>query len=240
MADTTVLISNSPLILLALGFLLGIKHATDADHVAAVSTLVVRTRRVSSASGLGALWGIGHTLTLLLAGIFVLILKLSIPKGLILVAELMVGVVLIVLATMVLRDLRKRGLLLHRHFHRHSEIEHRHIHLHLFDRDTSNHGHHHRSKAFALGILHGMAGSGVFTLMVLGSIDSLLLGLVYILIFGAGSIMGMILLSGLIGLPVKLGIQRDSPYLLLAVNITAATFSLLIGISLIKETLTSL
>lgn len=240
MTDTTVLLSNSPLIVLALGFLLGIKHATDADHVAAISTLVVQTSRVSSASGLGALWGMGHTFTLLLAGILVLILKLSIPEGLVIVAELMVGVVLIVLALMVLRDLNIAGLLPHRHSHRHNEVEHKHIHLHLFERYTSGHGHHHGSKAFGLGILHGMAGSGVLTLLVLGSIDNLLLGLVYILIFGAGSILGMTLLSGLIGIPVKLGIQRNSPSFLLAINITASLFSLLIGISLIKETLTSL
>jgi high-affinity nickel permease len=193
---------------LGLGLSLGLRHALDADHVAAVSTLVARERGLARSCLLGAFWGAGHTLALLGAGIAVVGFKLTISPGLEAALERAVGLVLVLLGGhALLRALG--GILVHEHQHTHGGVTHRHAHAHLGSPDAA-HVHLVRlgGRPFLVGLLHGLAGSAALTLLVLGTIPSPIGALVYILVFGVGSTAGMLLLSGLVGLPVALMAPR--------------------------------
>jgi high-affinity nickel permease len=214
---------------LGLGLTLGLRHALDADHVAAVSTLVARERGLAQSCLLGAFWGAGHTLALLGAGIAVVGFKLTITPGLEAALERAVGLVLVVLAGHVL--LRALGgMLVHGHEHAHGGVTHRHAHAHLGSPDA---GHVHLvrlgGRPFLVGLLHGLAGSAALTLLVLGTISSPIGALVYILVFGVGSTAGMLLLSGLVGLPVAL-LAPGAHRLRAAIQVVAGAGSAALGI----------
>jgi hypothetical protein len=165
-----------------LGFLLGMQHALDPDHLVAVSTIVSDQRDWKRASLFGALWGLGHTSTLLLFGLLVLVLHMTISPGLASGLELLVAVMLI-------------GLGLYGLLRRHSEHEHHAPSL---------------RRPFLVGLVHGAAGSAALMLLVLGTISSVLEGLLYIALFGVGSVFGMLLLSGVIGLPIAFTAKRSA------------------------------
>ncbi|HWC03426.1 MAG TPA: urease accessory protein UreH [Methylomirabilota bacterium] len=195
---------------LGLGLLLGLRHALDADHIAAVSTLVTRERGVARSCLLGAFWGAGHTVALLAAGVAVIAFRLTIAPGVEEALERTVGLVLVALGGHVLLRAGS-SLVVHQHEHVHGGTPHRHVHLHLGSSDA---GHVHLlrlgGRPFLVGLLHGMAGSAALTLLVVGSIPSLLGGLAYILMFGLGSTAGMLLLSGLVGLPMAVAGRRGA------------------------------
>jgi high-affinity nickel permease len=214
---------------LGLGLTLGLWHALDADHVAAVSTLVARERGLARSAILGAFWGAGHTLALLGAGIAVIAFKLTITPGLEAALERAVGLVLVLLGGHVL--LRALGgILIHGHAHTHGGVTHRHAHAHLGSPDAA-HVHLVRlgGRPFLVGLLHGLAGSAALTLLVLGAIPSQIGALVYILVFGVGSTAGMLLLSGLIGLPVAL-LAPGAHRLQAAIQVVAGVGSAALGI----------
>jgi ABC-type nickel/cobalt efflux system permease component RcnA len=195
---------------LGLGLLLGIRHAMDADHVAAVATLVTQHRSIARSCLLGAFWGAGHTTALLAAGVAVITFRLTISPEVERGLEMVVALVLILLGGHVL--LRSLGAwTLHRHEHAHDGQSHSHLHLHLGPHDCSGHVHLLRGggRPFLVGLLHGMAGSAALMLLVLASIPSLVGGLLYILVFGVGSTAGMLLISGLIGIPFTLTADRS-------------------------------
>ena len=193
---------------LVLGFALGIKHALDADHVVAVSTIVSQYRNPFKATLVGAFWGIGHTTTLLLVGIAVIVFKLTIPDRMALLMEFLVGVVLFALGIQVLWKYRPKKK--HTHVHDHGDEMHAHEHFHLRkdgEEVIQHHSpRHHRS--LLLGMVHGLAGSAALMLIVLSTIQSPIQGVIYILIFGVGSILGMMVVSTLIGLPFALSSGR--------------------------------
>ncbi len=214
---------------LGLGLTLGFRHALDADHVAAVSTLVARERGLARSALLGAFWGAGHTLALLGAGIAVIGFKLTITPGLEAAMERAVGLVLVVLGGHVL--LRALGgVLVQGQEHTHGDVPHRHAHGHLGSPDAA-HVHLVRlgGRPFLVGLLHGLAGSAALTLLVLGTIPSPIGALVYILVFGVGSTAGMLLLSGLIGLPTALLAPR-AHRLQAAIQVVAGVGSAALGI----------
>lgn len=220
---------------LGLGFLLGIRHATDADHVAAVSTLVSQHRSLARSCLLGALWGAGHTVALLVAGVGVIAFKLTISpeveKGL----ETLVAFVLILLGGHVL--LRSWGAWrLHRHAHSHDGYAHSHLHLHVGPEDSPGHIHLFREggRPFLVGLLHGMAGSAALMLLVLTTIPSPVGGLLYILVFGIGSTGGMLLLSGLIGIPFVVAADR-SRTVHVSIQALAGAASLVLGLALLHN-----
>ncbi len=184
---------------LFLGFLLGIKHALDADHIVAVTTIVSRSNSLLRSAMVGLNWGIGHTLTLFVVGFAVLVFKLTIPDRLALSMEFVVGIILVVLGVSVIRNIvRGRA---HIHWHQHENKDHLHSHFH---HDTPEHDHQHIRRPLLIGMVHGLAGSGALTLLVLSTMSSVAQGLIFLLLFGIGSILGMLLFSGLIGLPFKL------------------------------------
>jgi len=204
----------SALPVLLLGFLLGIKHASETDHLAAVATLVTRQCSLRTTVTQGVAWGIGHGATLALIGSLVLALGRSLPARFAYGLEFAVGLMLIALGTDVLRRLRSRPL--HIHVHRHGGTVHLHAHHHERGNnhdsayEPEEHQHLHPSgtlRAFAVGMMHGMAGSAALIVLALGAVHSWVLGLIYIVIFGAGSVIGMALLSVVVALPLRLTAQ---------------------------------
>jgi len=194
-----------------LGLLLGIQHALDPDHLIAVSTIVSEHKNFKWASLIGAFWGLGHTTTLFLVGLLVIGLRLTISQSLAAGLEFLVAIMLVVLGLNVLR--RTFGpAQVHLHTHTHNPETHTHFHVH--EKPQQDHGHNHPFKAmrrpFFVGMVHGLAGSAALMLLVLGTITSPLAGLAYIVIFGLGSVGGMLLLSGIISLPFILTAQRFS------------------------------
>ena len=206
----------STLTLLGIGLLFGLKHATEVDHVVAVSTIASQQRNVLRSALVGALWGAGHTASLLIVGVIVLSLRIAIPKSVSNWFEFGVALMIIGLgATALWQALRKRGDV-HVHEHTHEGVSHVHIHFHESQtRHKVERKHSHAVSAVGIkpvliGMMHGLAGSGALTLLVLTQIDSVWVGFLYLAIFGFGSIVGMLLMSSLIGLPFALSSRRLS------------------------------
>lgn len=210
------LASTGAFAVLGLGLVFGLKHATEVDHVVAVTTIVSEQRSIRRAAVVGGLWGAGHTASLVVVGVFVLTLRVAIPEAV--AGWLELGVALMIIALGVnacARALRGRSDA-HVHRHRHGGgVEHAHVHFHEPEAGhaESPAGHTHAVtriglKPLLVGAAHGLAGSAALTLLVLAQIDSVALGLVYLAVFGLGSVLGMMLMSGLVGLPFALGSRR--------------------------------
>lgn len=224
---------NALLATLLLGFILGLRHALDPDHVVAAATMVSQYRSPFNAAVVGAYWGLGHTSTLLLVGVGVIIFKLAIPPRLATGMEFLVGVMLFVLGV---HNLLKYRAEKHSHVHQHDDVVHVHEHLHLHEDGREQHHHpvpQHRS--LFLGMVHGLAGSAALMLVVLGTIQSAAAGLAYILIFGVGSIAGMVIISTLIGLPIAFSAQRFASvnsWIRLLTGVTSLAFGLFIMVEM--------
>ena len=219
---------------LGLGIFLGLKHSLDPDHVVAVSTIVSEYRNPLRSFWVGISWGLGHTTTLLLIGIAIIALRLTIPERMALLFEFFVGIMLVGLGLQVIYSFRKKRV--HKHAHGHDEEAHQHFHAH-----QENQGHnpeHHlingigkpflRKKSYLVGTVHGVAGSAALTLLVLASIDSPIAGLVYILIFGLGSVVSMGVMTILIGFPFVFSAGR-MPSLNRRLQLAVGTLSILFG-----------
>ena len=206
--------SMSTFAVLSLGLIFGLKHATEVDHVVAVSTIVSQHRNVFRSAVIGGLWGIGHTASLLIIGALVLSLKVAIPERVSSWLEFAVALMIIGLGANALWRALKGGSHVHRHEHDHDGVAHVHVHFH--DQETThkpNRAHSHAVsgvglKPVVIGTMHGLAGSGALTLLVLTQIKSAWVGFMYLAIFGVGSIVGMLVMSGLIGLPFALSATR--------------------------------
>jgi hypothetical protein len=228
-------------VVLGVGLLLGMQHATEADHLAAVASLASRERSLKSGMFHGIAWGLGHTLMLLLvAGALGFLGWVVSP----LVAgrmEQAVGAMLIVLGIGVLRRLRRERI----HFHAHSHdaghgnvlaappLSHFHAHSHAGEaqpHERSPHRHSHRLplRSVVVGMIHGMAGSAALALLASQSMPSPAWMLVYIAVFGAGSIIGMALLSGAIAIPLGLT-ARHLTRVYRVLNVVVALFSVALG-----------
>ena len=195
--------------ILVVGLLLGMKHATEADHLAAVATLATREGSLGQTLRQGVAWGIGHTVTLMLFGGAVLWLGAVISADLEQALETAVGVMLIVLGADVLRRLVRDRIHFHTHWHA-ARSAHFHAHSHRGDgpHRASAHRHAHPPRwpirALAVGVMHGLAGSAALVVLTMQTMPSVGLGLGYIALFGLGSIGGMALLSIVIAVPLKL------------------------------------
>jgi len=198
--------------ILGLGFLFGLRHATDADHIAAVGAMVSERRGWRAAVATGTLWGAGHTLSIVVAGLFILGLRLTIPGPVARVLEFAVALMIIGLGGAALARALRARTDVHSHEHVHDGVVHRHLHFHDGDdahapSPAADGGHReHRIgrpgiKPFVVGVVHGLAGSAALTLLVLARIASIPLGLAYLALFGMGSIGGMAIMSLAISLP---------------------------------------
>lgn len=230
------IMETSTFAILALGFFLGLKHAVEADHLAAVSTIVSERKSLWSSALVGGIWGLGHTISLIIAGVFVLLLNFEISEQTERILEFGVGLMLLVLGFNVFRKIITGGNL---HFHSHEHGDRAHVHPHLHepankDEKGSHHGLRFSPRALLIGMVHGLAGSAALMLLVVPTIHSRSLGLLYIVIFGVGSIGGMMLMSFLVGLPFHLTASRFNRFnnLLQAV---AGIISITIGLVIVYE-----
>lgn len=206
--------------ILALGFFLGMRHATDADHVIAVSTIIARQPRITRAAWTGIVWGIGHTVTIFLVGTLILLFGVVIPTRVGLSMEFSVGLMLVVLGLMnvssFFRSLPRPGQrhieseLIHSHAHRHGDYVHTHPHGHSPDAHPHNPEHtpltvmdrllgsmrlYQYVRPLVVGVVHGLAGSAAVALLVLTTIGNPHWAVGYLLVFGAGTVAGMLLIT---------------------------------------------
>jgi high-affinity nickel permease len=194
--------------ILSLGFLLGMQHALEADHIAAVSSIAARRSDISDIVKHGLTWGLGHTCTLFIFAGFAILLGHAIPDSFARPIESAVGVMLIGLGTHVLWRLWRDRV----HFHQHSHGDGtRHIHLHSHAGETtahavSAHGHAHvhgfRWRTLLVGLMHGMAGSAALLVLAVSQAASPATAVAYVLLFGIGSMLGMGALSAVIAVPL--------------------------------------
>ena len=192
--------------ILGLGFLLGMQHALEADHIAAVSSIAARRSSVGDIVRHGLTWGLGHTLTLFAFAGAAVLLGQAIPEHLERPIEAAVGIMLIGLGMHVLWRLWRDRVHLHRHRHDDGP-SHLHVHSHAGDgvahRD-SVHSHEHgiRWRTLLVGLMHGMAGSAALVVLAASQVGSPTIGVFYILLFGIGSMLGMGALSTVIAVPI--------------------------------------
>jgi high-affinity nickel permease len=224
--------------IIALGFFLGMRHATDPDHVIAVTTIVSRQRSIRHAALIGVLWGMGHTITIFLVGSAIILFGVVIPARLGLTMELSVGLMLILLGVLNLTgfvrwitetftppardsgdDLESHehsqphthahlhGDYIHTHPHRHGPAKHGHAEnatpVRWMDRMFGQVGLYHAVRPLAVGLVHGLAGSAAVALLVLTTIRDPRWAIAYLLVFGVGTIAGMMLITAAIALPFK-------------------------------------
>ena len=213
--------------LLGLGLVFGLKHAMEVDHVVAVSAIVSEHRNVWRSALVGGLWGVGHTVSLFIVGMLVLIFRVAIPLPVANWLELTVSLMIIALGVLALARVSRKRSDQHLHLHRHVHDGQSHLHLHFHEPETQHSGEHasathsdsspsSHSHAIArigfkplwVGAMHGLAGSAALTLLLLTQARSVFFGLLYLAIFGIGSTIGMLLMSGLIGLPFALSGRR--------------------------------
>jgi ABC-type nickel/cobalt efflux system permease component RcnA len=226
-------ISTISILLAGLG--IGLKHALEADHLAAVSTIVSERKNLLSSMLIGGVWGIGHTAALLLAGVGVILLNIRIERyGKTL--EFCVALMLIGLGANALYKLVRGGKL---HFHVHSHGSYTHIHPHLHENKPepdpqSHHGLRLSIRPLIIGMVHGLAGSAALMLYVLANIKSTPLAFGYIGLFGIGSIGGMMLMSMALSLPARFTATHFMRTHL-AVRVVAGLFSLGFGLKLVYD-----
>jgi ABC-type nickel/cobalt efflux system permease component RcnA len=206
--------------IIAVGFFLGMRHATDPDHVIAVTTIVTRQRNLTRAALIGAFWGVGHTVTIFVVGAGIILFNLVIPARVGLSMELSVAVMLIILGLMnVAAFLRSmpaasvhadHGEVIHSHPHRHGDYVHSHAHGHdpevhphgpaqtplaFLDRILAKVGLYQHLRPLVVGIVHGLAGSAAVALLVLTTIRNAHWAIAYLLVFGVGTIAGMMVIT---------------------------------------------
>ncbi|MEZ5308617.1 MAG: sulfite exporter TauE/SafE family protein [Pyrinomonadaceae bacterium] len=224
--------------ILVFGFVLGLKHAVEADHLAAVSTIVADRKSLFGSAIVGGFWGVGHTISLLIVGGFVIFLKLKISESLEAKLEALVGAMLVLLGLNAIRKLWKSETV---HIHKHEHSGHEHLHIHSHESSSLPFSHHLKKlspRSIIIGMVHGLAGSAALMLLVVPTIDSPSIALLYILIFGVGSIGGMMLMSLLIGLPIHFTAGRFK-FFNKAVLFLAGAFSCGLGTFIIYEKLFS-
>ena len=225
------MLDSNYLTVLSLGFVLGLRHALDSDHIAAISTVLAQRPSWRASSLIGFSWGLGHTLVLLLVGAMVLAAGIPIPQPLAIAAESVVGIMLVLLGGLLgIRMIRERW---HVHSHDHDGQIHIHLHSHSSAPDHE-HSHWWRESItpLCIGMAHGMAGSAALLFVVLSSSHSVIQGLVYIAIFGVGSIVGMMLIGVALSLPMVWSLSLGRP-VLLAVQGLASFASIGLGCSIL-------
>jgi cytochrome c biogenesis protein CcdA len=218
------------LAIVMLGFFLGMRHATDPDHVVAVTTIVSRERTMLHATLIGALWGLGHTITILVVGATIIFFKLTIPPRLVLSMEICVGFMLILLGVLNLTGLLRRAIewitirRLGPGAHSHFIFGRWMVHTHDEDGEPitidsfsilgwtpqwwKQLGLFHILRPLAVGIVHGLAGSAAVALLVLTTISRPSWAIGYLLIFGLGTVAGMMLITATIALPFAYSLQH--------------------------------
>lgn len=243
--------------ILLFGFFLGMRHATDPDHVVAVTTIVSRQRNIGKAAWTGIFWGIGHSLTLLVIGGAIILFGIVVPERLGMSLEFGVALMLILLGAMNLNatfravenvSAESGPDRIHEHAHLHGDYVHSHTHGH----EDSSHGHPEESvppakldrwfggsrfyqalRPLLIGIVHGLAGSAAIALLVLPIIHEPLWAVAYLLLFGLGTIAGMMLITAAIAVPVSYSTRFQ--FLHRHLGTAAGVLSLAFGLFLVYQ-----
>lgn len=219
---------------LGFGFLLGLRHATDADHVVAVTTILGRHGKIRHSTLIGILWGIGHSVTVTLVAIPIIFYSLIIPQRLGSILEFFVGAMLVVLGILSLRSI---PLTVHKHIHKSkvgSKHSHSHFHFHILN-SLSNDLHHigifQTIRPIVVGLIHGLAGSAAIALLILSTINNPKLAAIYLFIFHFGVVVGMMIITTLLGasiLLIKKKSQKIHRYLIASSGLLSLSFGLYI------------
>jgi ABC-type nickel/cobalt efflux system permease component RcnA len=245
--------------IIALGFFLGMRHATDPDHVIAVTTIVSRQRSMRHAAAIGALWGVGHTITIFLVGAAIILFGVVIPPRLGLTMEFSVGLMLILLGILNLSGFTRwiteqftpaaAASRAHEHPHAHGDYIHAHPHAH----EPEKHGHAEEAtpvswmdrifgqlglyqavRPLLVGLVHGLAGSAAVALLVLTTIRDPYWAIAYLLVFGVGTIAGMMVITTAIALPFKYSRERFTRFNR-TLQIASGVISLALGIFIVYK-----
>lgn len=225
--------------LLGLGFVVGMQHALEADHLAAVSSIATGRTNMGGAVKHGLAWGLGHTLTLFLFAGAAMLLGSAISGGVAMWLEAAVGIMLVALGGQVLWRLWRSRV--HVHPHSHPGRKHRHIHAHRSAGEGEEHGEHvhehgFRWKTFIIGLIHGMAGSAALLAFAVSQVVDRIEGLIYILVFGIGSMVGMGILSSAIAVPLVIS-WRFMTRVNRGLQAAVGTVTIAIGATTLYETL---
>ena len=229
--------ANNPFLIIIAGLMIGLLHAFEPDHLSAVSTQLLRNNDNSKSSKKrdlqnltiisslrGALWGMGHTSSIILIGLLIAGLSLNIPDDFFISAEVLVGLMLITLAifTFTNKSIFKQK---HVHPHTHSNgISHTHSHEH-------NENHKHGHKAYLIGCVHGIAGSGSLVALFASTMNGFDMMIYFLILFGIGSIIGMTVASGIMGLPFILLSKIN--YVTKYLRYTIASITFIIGLNIV-------
>jgi ABC-type nickel/cobalt efflux system permease component RcnA len=187
----------------------GFTHAFEADHLLAVSNIVSQRDHIWSSVKDGIFWGLGHSSTIIFIGVLMIMFKVGISEHSFHYFEATVGLMLIALAVYrIVKFFKDKKLVIHKHGHQHAEGEHEHLHVHIAPKQAFHHAHlhthshHHTHKlAYGVGLVHGLAGSGALVLLAMSQIKSPAQGVLYLVIFSAGCIIGMLVAAGLFSVP---------------------------------------
>jgi len=198
-----------------LGFLLGMRHATDPDHVVAVTTIVSRERRVGRAGGIGILWGLGHTMTILLVGGAIILFDVVIPPRIGLSMEFSVAVMLVLLGVLSLGGIVRSA-------------------TPVIEGDRWFVFRHQSLRPLAIGVVHGLAGSAAVALLVLATISNAIWAVVYLAVFGIGTVAGMMLITVAISIPFAYTARRLAGFNR-SLGVASGLSSLVFGIFLIYQ-----
>jgi len=242
--------------IMALGFFLGMRHAADPDHVIAVTTIVTRQRNVLQAAFIGLLWGLGHTITIFFVGSAIILFGLVIPPRIGLTMELSVGLMLILLGILNLSGIWRwitetftpsSGQHTHAHGHGdyiharpHSRAPGRHVHsenaapVGWMDRTFGRMGFYQLVRPLAVGIVHGLAGSAAIALLVLTTIRDPVWAVLYLLVFGVGTVAGMMLITAAIAVPFTFAENRFS-HLHRGLGLASGVVSLVFGLFIVYQ-----
>jgi high-affinity nickel permease len=228
---------GSVLLVAGLGLVLGIRHSTDPDHVVAVSTIVSKQRSIRHAALIGSLWGLGHTLTIFVVGSMIIVFGVAIPPRLGLSMEFSVALMLILLGVLNLTGVMQKitncltGVrrsdtpLTADPLREKSRTE------VLLDRSIGRFGIYQCARPLIIGIVHGLAGSAAVALLVLSTIHNPLWATVYLLIFGAGTMVGMMCMTTIMAIPLAYAgsrFVRISQYLGIASGSVSVCFGVLL------------
>jgi high-affinity nickel-transport protein len=245
----------SLLSILAMGFFLGMRHATDADHVIAVSTIVTQQRKITRAAWTGMFWGIGHTLTILFVGSLIILFGVVIPTRVGLSMEFSVGLMLVILGLMNISSFFRAlpvavkvddhaPQVVHSHAHSHGDYIHTHPHGHspdahphdpnrtpvtVLDKIFGNIGLYQQVRPLVIGLVHGLAGSAAVALLVLTTIRNPRWAVAYLLIFGVGTVAGMMLITMSIASALHV-VGRGSKTFARRLGLASGVLSLLFGL----------
>lgn len=226
--------------ILLLGFLVGMQHAFEADHIAAVSSIAARQSSFRQIAGHGLSWGLGHAVTLLIVAGGAVGIGYTIDDEIARMMEVFVGVLLLCLGGALLFRLVREKI--HFHVHRHADgTTHLHAHSHVGEtlpHDRNGHEHVHglglSARSLAVGMMHGMAGSAALLIVVAAAVENMIIGLAYVALFGMGSIVGMAILSAVIAVPLAWS-ARAMTWLNRSLQSGVGVMTLVIGIVVIAR-----